>query len=188
MIFPQVPGTLRRPYAAVTLAITGLTIVLSLTAADAQSATSAQNTLCAPNEKTWFEASHMDGAGAIAVCSTPDGADEVGAIRVVRLSVDADGSHQPVVVAQAHGAARAQIFTIRRYTRPQTTYLKFEFKNDQVASVIYDTYADGETSTNLKETLTSGATAPQEFELKPHTEALSLMGLESVVKTLPFDE
>lgn len=188
MISLQTRRARRRFSIAMTPALAALTALLSIATSGAQADTT--KTLCGPNEKIWFEAAYADDTGKIAVCSTPGGGDNIGTIRVLRLHRVSAGSNQPqpVVIARAKGAERAGVFTIKRYTRPQTTYLKFEFKNNLMTGVIYDAYDNGETSTSLKEIPAGANTTPREIELKPKTEALSLMALEGVVQTLPFDE
>ena len=151
----------------------------------------AQNTsLCGPQERVWFEASGPGGYSAFAVCSKPGGGDPIGTISARQVLLVSSGMHKPktVVVAEASGEDRAEVFEIRRYTRPQTTYLKFSFRNDRVAVTIYDDYDNGETSTRLVETPLDGNAEPVEIVLRPSTEPLSLMGLEGAVASLPYDE
>lgn len=146
--------------------------------------------LCGPHEKAWFEALGPGGRSAFAVCSEPDDADPIGTIRAKQASLISSGMNEPrtIVVAEASGEERAAVFEIRRYTRPQTTYLKFSFRNDRIAVTIYDDYDNGETASRLVETPLDGDAEPAELVLRPETEPLSLMGLEAVVASLPYDE
>lgn len=190
MISPPVQlGSGRWPVAA-TLSLCCLTVLISLPVAETRAATPGKTSLCSANEKTWFEATFVGNAGAIAVCSLPDAGDPIGRIRVLQLTTSAAGSDKPlpVVIAEARGKARSSVFTIRRYTRPRTTYLKFELKNNRLKTVIYDSFEQGQTDTRMKEVPVDAKTEPRETVLRPQTEPLSLMGLEGVVQTLPFDE
>lgn len=149
-----------------------------------------EQSLCAVNEKGWFEADYVGSQGMIAVCSRPEGNDAIGTIRVLQKTGTGKnvGTADIRVLAKASGDQRASVFTIRRYTRYRTTYLKFSFAGRHMETVIYDSFDDGQTATNMKRASLTTKSMPQEIQLKPRSESLSLMGLESVVRILPFDE
>ncbi len=147
-------------------------------------------TLCAPKEKVWFEADFVGSQGRIAVCSRPRDNDIIGTIRVLRKSGAGQdtGNADVRVMAEASGDRRASVFTIRRYTRFRTTYLKFSFTDRHRETVIYDSFDDGQTATSMKQVSLPQKSSPQEIQLEQRSGSLSLMGLESVVRKLPFDE
>lgn len=149
-----------------------------------------EDTLCAADEKVWFEADYVGSQGRVAVCSRPRDNDSIGTIRVVQKSGSGEdaGTADIRVLAKAGGDRRASVFTIRRYTRFRTTYLKFSFTGQNEKTVIYDSFADGQTATSMKQASLPMKSAPREIQLKQRSGSLSLMGLESVVRNLPFDE
>ena len=163
------------------------TFALGALFATATSVQPASPSLCATGETIHFEAGLAGSEGSIAVCSTPNDGDKIGTIRVLRSEGTA-GKADPAVLASASGDRRAAVFTIRRYTRPRTTYLKFSFMTDRDEVVLYDADDNGQRSVHMKETPRTGPAAPRETDLIPRSEPLSLMLLESVVKSLPFDE
>ena len=79
-------------------------------------------------------------------------------------------------------------FTFRRYTRPRTTYLKFEFTSEGFNYEILDGGDDTETSTELRVTRVSDGEVIAEHPLLPTSTPLSLMQLEDLVNVAPFDE
>lgn len=149
-----------------------------------------EQSLCAAKEKGWFEADYVGSQGRIAVCGHPEGNDAIGTIRVLqRGGTGSDvGTADFRVLAKASGDQRASVFTIRRYTRYRTTYLKFSFAGRHMETVIYDSFDDGQTATSMKQTSLATQSTSEEIQLKPRSGSLSLMGLESVVRILPFDE
>ena len=82
----------------------------------------------------------------------------------------------------------AEQFTIRRYTRPQVTYLKFEFTNGGFNYEIIDGSDGDEIYTGLRVVRVSDGETISEHELKLDTQHLSLMALEDLVPSAPFDE
>lgn len=86
------------------------------------------------------------------------------------------------------GADWSEKFTFRRYTRPRTTYLKFEFTNDEHNYEILDGGDDEGAYTGLRVVRVDDGEILTEQQLTPATEPLSLMQLEDLVRTEPFDE
>lgn len=149
-----------------------------------------EQSFCAGNEKSWFEADTIGSKGWIAVCSRPESNDAIGTIRVLQKAGTGSDSRSIGVrtLAKASGDQRASMFTIRRYTRYRTTYLKFSFADGNLETVIYDSFDNGQTATSMKQASMTAKTKSQEIQLRPRSASLSLMGLESVVRILPFDE
>jgi len=147
-------------------------------------------TLCATGEKVWFEADYVGSQRRIAVCGRPSGNDSIGTIRVLQKSGTGNdtGTANIRVMAKASGDRRASVFTIRRYTRFRTTYLKFSFADENEETVIYDSFADGQMATSMSQASLPNKSTPRETQLKQRSESLLLMGLERVVRILPFDE
>lgn len=164
-----------------------LILSLGTLCAAAFGAYAAPPSLCTSGEKVHFEAGIAGSNDTIAVCSTPKDGDTIGTIRVLRSNATSGTAHA-AVLARASGDKRATVFTIRRYTRPRTTYLKFSFMTEQGVVVLYDADDNGQRSAHMKETPRTGSAAPKETDLVPRSEPLSLMLLEPVVRTLPFDE
>ena len=154
----------------------------------AGTASAADASLCPAGDKVWYEAD-AEGAGLrIAVCSRPAAGDEVGKISVYSGKKTASGFER-TVLAEAGGKDRAKTFTLRRYTRPQTTYLKFEFTAaDGRYVAIYDDFAGGETDTRVKLSKASDTSDPMTAAHVPPSEPLSLMALEAIVSAQPYDE
>lgn len=175
----------RRPVQRLLVAAVMLFVPISWGGFSAQ-----ERSLCAANETVWFEADYVGSQGMIAVCSRPKGNDAIGTIRVLQKAGMGNNVRTADirVLAEASGDQRASVFTIRRYTRYRTTYLKFSFADRHMETVIYDSFDDGQTATSMKQDPLAANTATQEIQLKSRSASLSLMGLESVVRVLPFDE
>ena len=88
--------------------------------------------------------------------------------------------------ATAKGSAKK--FTARRYTRAQATYFKFEFTTKGYNYEILDGAEGNDTDTGLRVIRVSDGKVVAEHDLAPDTKTLSLMALEDLVKTAPFDE
>lgn len=98
----------------------------------------------------------------------------------------APGKVELVYPAAAKGSAKK--FTARRYTRAQATYLKFEFTTKGYNYEILDGAEGNDTDTGLRVVRVSDGKTVAEHGLTPDTKTLSLMALEDLVKTAPFDE
>ena len=120
----------------------------------------AEESLCPPDDKIWYEAETGDEDLRIAICSRPAADDEVGRIAVYVGKKGSSGS-QRTLLAEADGKDQAKTFVLRRYTRPQTTYLKFEFiSKDGRRVAIYDDFADGEPDTRVALSQSADASEP----------------------------
>ena len=163
-----------------------IAVAAAILAAGTSSAADAS--LCPAGDKVWYEADAKDAGLRIAVCSRPASGDEVGKISAYSGKKTASGFER-TVLAEAGGKDRARTFTLRRYTRPQTTYLKFEFTSKDGRRVaIYDDFADGETGTRVKLSMASDTSDPMAASHVPPSEPLAIMALEPVVSAQPYDE
>lgn len=95
---------------------------------------------------------------------------------------------QPELVYPESATGSVKRFTIRRYTRPQTTHLKFEFTDRGFNHEILDGGEGAETYAELRVVRISDGTVVASHPLTPDTKHLSLMALENIVPTAPFDE
>ena len=90
-----------------------------------------------------------------------------------------------------HAEGSFDAFTLRRYTRPRTTYLKFEFTTGGYQYAILDG-SDAEAAQQeppeLRVTRLSDGVVVARHDLAPTTGPLSLMQLETLVRSAPFDE
>ena len=152
------------------------------------SGAAAEESLCPPGDKIWYEAETGDADLRIAICSRPAADDEVGKIAAYVGKKGSSGS-QRTLLAEADGADRAKTFVLRRYTRPQTTYLKFEFTSKDGRRVaIYDDFAGGETDTRVALSQSADPSEPAAASHVAPSEPLSIMALEPVISAQPYDE
>jgi hypothetical protein len=82
-------------------------------------------------------------------------------------------------------------FTVRRYTRPRTTYLKLEFDNGGFNYAILEGHGadeDPQSTASLRVRRLSDGEDVTDLDLVMSTEPLSIMQLEYKVRTEPFDE
>ena len=170
------------------LPLSGLTTLLAAAAVPFASAAAAQDSLCPPGDKVWYEAEMVDADMRIAVCSRPAAGEDVGRIAAYSGNKITGGS-QRTLLAEAAGKDRAKSFVLRRYTRPHTTYLKFEFKAKDGRSVaIYDDFVAGEGDTRVAISANAGPSEPAAAVHVAPSEPLSIMTLEPVVSVQPYDE
>lgn len=164
------------------------TALAAAVALAASSANAMQTSLCPDGDIVHYEADAADGSRRIAVCSTPGSADTIGAISVYSGTKTSNGFAGTLMV-QANGAERRKTFVLRRYTRPQTTYLKFEFTaRDGQRISIYDDFDNGETGTRVAWKEQTGDTGVEPSDFVSVSEPLMLMALEPVVSVQPYDE
>ena len=100
---------------------------------------------------------------------------------------------KPGHIEMAYPAERASYapFTLRIYTRPRTTYMKFEFTNGGFQYAILEAFEADEAikdTASLKVTRLSDGKVIFEQPLSPTTEPLTLMAVEDLVTNAPFDE
>jgi hypothetical protein len=82
-------------------------------------------------------------------------------------------------------------FTVRRYTRPRTTYLKLDFSNKGYTYAIleaFDADEDPQSNVSLRVRRDSDGKDVADLDLVMSTEPLNIMQLENKVRTEPFDE
>ena len=152
------------------------------------SSAAAEESLCPSGDKIWYEAETVDADLRIAICSHPAADDEVGRIAAYIGTKGSSGSER-TLLAEADGKDRAKTFVLRRYTRPQTTYLKLTFTSKDGRRVaIYDDFAEGESDTRVALSESTDASEPAPATHVAPSEPLSIMALESVVSAQPYDE
>lgn len=91
----------------------------------------------------------------------------------------------------AENADFRSAFTVRRYTRPRTTYLKFDFSNDGYTYAILEGYEADENPAStafLRVRRDSDDEDVAKFDLTMSSDPLNIMTLEYKVRTEPFDE
>lgn len=87
------------------------------------------------------------------------------------------------------GAAGSQdAFMLRSYVRAGVSLVKFEFRNGGYDYAILDTAADGEEDLELRVTRLSDGKVVSLQPLKRQSDEISLLELEGMVPTAPFDE
>ena len=125
---------------------------------------------------------------SLARCSRPAADDKVGRIAAY-VGKKGSSASPRTLLAEADGKDRAKTFVLRRYTRPQTTYLKFEFTSKDGRRVaIYDDFAEGENDTRVAISESTDASEPAAATHVAPSEPLSIMALEPVVSAQPYDE
>ncbi|MEM6622258.1 MAG: hypothetical protein AAF674_08530 [Pseudomonadota bacterium] len=140
-------------------------------------------TLCTGEDWVVFNAVSQKNGKLISVCMA-EGDDTTPSHLTYRYG--AKGVAELVFPAMAKGSARQ--FTSRRYTRPQVTYLKFEFTTGGFNYEITEGGEGDEITADLRVIRVSDGKVVAEHMLTPQTEPLSLMQLEDLTKTAPFDD
>ncbi len=158
-------------------------IVIPMAGSGTDADTVGYDTLCTGEDWVVFNAVSQKNAKIVSVCMT-EGDDTTPGHLTYRYG--APGKPELVFPKAAKGSVRQ--FTSRRYTRPQTTYLKFEFTTKGFNYEIFDGADGDETYTELRVVRVSDGKTVAEHPLTPNTDTLSLMELEEIVKTAPFDE
>jgi hypothetical protein len=143
--------------------------------------------LCADDERTWFSAEVESSDDLVALCG-PEAVDGV----LAWLQFRQGPPGQAALAWPEKRAGSINAFTIRRYTRPRTTYLKLDFDRGNETYAILEGFEDVGGATmhdvGLRIRRDRDETTDKNFELKPTTEPLVLMRLESFVPSAPFDE
>lgn len=174
---------------------TGLTLALALAAlagsariAAAQTATVqvAAASHCGAGETIYFNATVDGSPKIVSLCGS--------------ASLEGDGAWleyrfgAPGHVELQYPSANADLmsaFTVRRYTRPRTTYLKLEFDNAGYNYAILEGHGadeDPQSTASLRVRRLSDGEDVADLDLAMSTEPLSIMQLEYKVRTEPFDE
>jgi hypothetical protein len=142
---------------------------------------------------TYSVENHCDGDGKIwfnaMVAGTSDVVTVCGDHRWLRYNFGPIG-RQELVYPKAKGGSN-NAFTLRQYTRPGTTRLKFEFSNGGYRYAILESLEqDGtpRTSASLQVTRISSGRVVSDLDLSVTTKPLLLMELARQVRSAPFDE
>lgn len=157
-------------------------LVIAGSVATATHASASGGSFCPDGSKVLYEAHTPDDAQRIAICAASQAEGDPGAVTVIRGKKSGDAfEHREV--AKASGNKRKKVFVLRRYTRPQTTYLKLEFSAaDGKPYVVHEGFEHGEVTTSV--VWDGGKDQP----MVALSEPLSMMALEPVVNVQPYDE
>jgi len=163
-----------------------LSALLALATATPPAAGAETAHLCEAGETVWLAARTMESGDLLSLCGVRDPADKASWLQfrlrrpgVAELRVPADTVRS------------VQAFTIRRYTRPRTTYLKLEIAGAGHRYVILEDFEADRTPpygawlriVNAAD----GATVSSE-KLRMLTEPLNMMRLELFVLSEPYNE
>ncbi len=135
---------------------------------------------CDGDGKIWFNATVAGTSKVVTVC---------GDHRWLRYNFGPIG-RQELVYPKAKGGSN-NAFTLRRYTGPGTTRLKFEFSNGGYRYAILEsleTEGTPRSSASLRVTRISSGRVVADLDLAVTTTPLLLMQLERQVRNAPFDE
>jgi len=160
-----------------------LGLVLAATAGTVQAAETGH---CGSGETSWFNAA-VEGTGKmVSICGSAS-LDAAGAWLDYRFGKPGN------VELQFPGdhANSLSAFTIRRYTRPGTTYLKLDFTNGGYTYAILEGFeagSDPESTATLRVRRNSDGMDVASFDLRLLTDPLNMMRFEDKVPTEPFDE
>lgn len=142
-----------------------------------------RGTMCTNEDWVVFSAvSDMSGK-VVSICMT-EGDDENPSHLTYRFGQPGD-----VELLYPSGAAGSfDAFMLRTYTRAQTSYLKFEFRNGGYDYAILEGYEGNEADVALRVTRLSDNKVIALQSLTMQTEPLTLMQLDQIVPVGPFDE
>lgn len=143
-----------------------------------------QQSHCEPGEKTWLNAAVTKTGKIVSVCGS--NAADAGWLQ---YRFGEPGDTELVYPENRKGSLAA--FTLRRYTRPQTTYLKLEFTNDGYTYAIlegFDGSASPQASADLRVKRNSDGKEIVNSPIELTTEPMAVMQLEGLVVSKPFDE
>lgn len=139
---------------------------------------------CESGEKAWLNASVAATGKIVSVCGSS--AAEAGWLQ---YRYGRPGDAELVYPENQNGSLAA--FTLRRYTRPQTTYLKLEFTNDGYTYAIlegFDGSASPRQSADLRVKRNSDGKEVVNTPLALTTQPMAVMHLEDRIVSKPFDE
>ena len=159
-----------------------LTIIMALSAIG--TAFAADGSHCTGSESAVFSATLQGSDSIISLC-----ADNADAASWLQARIGKPG--EPEVVFPAKKSGSLKKFTVRRYTRPQTTYLKLEFDHDgrnYAVFEFFDALSDPREGSNLRIRRISDGSDLSDTPLERASDPLSLMRLENQVTTAEFDE
>lgn len=153
------------------------------TDADTDADTVRYPTLCTGEDWVVFNAVSRKNGKIVSICVS-EGDDTMPSHLTYRFGHPGQAE---LVFPAARQGSEAQ-FVIRRYTRPQVTYLKFEFTANGHNFEILDGGEGADIYTELRVIRLSDGKIVAAHPLQPQTEHLSLMQLEGWVPSAPFDE
>jgi len=172
---------------------TAFILALAVLAAPAQVATSrpavAQDTAtshCSAGETVYFSAAVDGSPKIVSLCGS---ADLEGDDAWLQYRFGETGNIE--LRYPAENADFRSAFTVRRYTRPRTTYLKFDFSNGGYTYAILEGYDADENPAStafLRVRRDSDDEDVAKFDLTMSSDPLNIMTLEYKVRTEPFDE
>ncbi len=139
---------------------------------------------CASDEVAIFNAALAGSGEIVSLC-----ADSADAPTWLQYRMGNAGSVEMVFPEDRAGSLKK--FTLRRYTRPQTTYLKLEFDDGGKNYAIFETFdamEDPRESSSLRVRSLVDGHDISETDLVRTTEPLNIMRLEDHVTTGEFDE
>jgi hypothetical protein len=141
---------------------------------------------CAAPDKTWFNAKVTGSAKVVSICGSASLAEPTSWLEYRFGKI----GHIELSFPQSRSGSLSD-FTLRRYTRPRTTYLKFEFDNGGYNYAILEEFnADYEPHSAAQLRVRGDSHGPDihNFALTMTTPPLSLMALEPFVRKAPFNE
>lgn len=159
------------------------TIVIPMVGSGTDADTVTFQTLCTGEDWVIFNAASQKTGKLVSVCMT-EGDDTTPNHLTYRYG--RPGKVELAFPVRAKGSEQA--FTLRRYTRPQVTYLKFEFTTKGYNYEILEGSEGADVETFLRVVRTSDGATILEHALTPNMSRSSLMELENLVRSAPFDE
>jgi len=139
---------------------------------------------CVAGEKTWLNAVVATSGKIVSLCGS-----QAAAAGWLQYRFGKPGDAELVYPENRNGSLAA--FTLRRYTRPQTTYLKLEFTNKGYTYAIlegFDGSASPRESSDLRVKRNSDGKELVNTPIKLTTPPMAVMQLEDRVVSKPFDE
>ncbi|MCG6858310.1 MAG: hypothetical protein LJE67_09600 [Salaquimonas sp.] len=156
-------------------------ITITCTATPAAAATTS---LCTSGEAEIFNATLKGTGEIVSVC-----ANSTDKAKWLQFRMGEAGKVEMIFPKKHSGSLKK--FVLRRYTRPQTTYLKLEFDDNGKNYAIFESFdameSPREASSLRIRSLADGHDI-SETDLERTSEPLNLMRLEDQVKTGEFDE
>ncbi len=146
----------------------------------------ADTSLCAASEKVWFNAQVKESSQLVSLCGA---APVRGTVAWLQFRMGVPDDLSVIWPLGREGSARA--FTLRRYTRFRTTYLKFEFRiGDQEFAILEDDVSEDtpQYSLRLRVRKAPGETELANHRLKSISKPLAMMRLGNHIRSLPYDE
>ena len=140
-----------------------------------------KGSLCTGEDWVVFSGTSQKNGKIVSICMM-EGDDEMPSHLTYRFGTP--GNVEMIWPKRAKGSARQ--FTLRVYTRPRTTYVKFEFETGGYEYAILEGSDGNETDASLRVTRLSDDKVVAEHPLTLLNS--ELMMLDGLVRTAPFDE